>query len=102
MARPSFGGIHGWGAVFELSPRHGGGWTEKVLHSFDDNGTEGIEPVASLILDSAGNLYGTPQQGGIHGDGTVFELSPRQGGGWTETVLHSFGRGTDGIAPTPA
>jgi uncharacterized repeat protein (TIGR03803 family) len=93
-----FGGIHGWGTVFELSPRHGG-WTETVLHSFDDNGTEGIEPVASLILDSAGNLYGTTQQGGIHGDGTVVELSPRQGGGWTETVLHSFGRGTDGISP---
>ena len=35
----------------------------------------------------------------LDGDGTVFELSPRQGGGYTETVLHNFGNGTDGYVP---
>ncbi len=98
-----FGGIHpcagsGCGTVFELSPREGGDYTERVLHSFSNNG-DGFGPHASLILDRAGNLYGTTSDGGIHVFGTVFELSPREGGGWTETVLHSFGSGTDGQGP---
>ena len=77
---------------------------ETVLHSFG-SGTDGQDPQAGLVLDSHGNLYGTTYAGGIHntcfggGCGTVFELSPREGGGWTETVLHSFGNGTDGTFP---
>jgi uncharacterized repeat protein (TIGR03803 family) len=93
----SQGGLHDGGTVFELSPRQGGGWLETVLHSF--NGDDGGAPASELIFDAAGNLYGTTLQGGIHDSGTVFELSPRQGGGWTETVLHSFGKGTDGSRP---
>jgi uncharacterized repeat protein (TIGR03803 family) len=107
------GGIHqtcyeetSCGTVFELSPREGGGWTEQVLHSFG-GGTDGVYPEAGLIMDGAGNLYGTTYQGGIHQTcygnttcGTVFELSPREGGGWTEQVLHSFADGTDGAYPT--
>ena len=89
---------YGCGTVFELSPREGGGYMETVLHSFG-NGTDGENPYASLILDSHGNLYGTTYYGGIHDGGTAFELSPREGGGWTETVLHSFGNGTDGSEP---
>ena len=92
------GGIHSKGTVFELSPREGGGWTETVLHSFG-SGTDGASPYATLTFDGAGNLYGTTLDGGIHGRGTVFELSPRQGGEWSETVLHSFGSGTDGSQP---
>ena len=37
---------------------------EKVLHSFNDNGTDGIHPHAGLIFDAAGNLYGTTSVGG--------------------------------------
>ncbi len=92
------GGIHGYGTAFELTPREGGGWTETVLHSFG-NGTDGVSPDAGLIFDSLGNLYGTTNSGGIHNAGTAFELSPREGGGWTETVLHSFGNGSDGANP---
>ncbi len=94
------GGIHGDGTVFELSPKQGGSWTEKVLHSFG-NGTDGSFPLygVSLIFDTAGNLYGTTYEGGIHGLGTVFELMPSGGGDWTEKVLHSFGGGSDGISP---
>jgi uncharacterized repeat protein (TIGR03803 family) len=70
------GGIHGpdSGTAFELTPREGGGWTEKVLHSF--NGTDGALPLAGLIFDDSGNLYGTTSEGGIHNSGTVFEITP--------------------------
>jgi uncharacterized repeat protein (TIGR03803 family) len=95
----SSGGIHFWGTAFELSPRQGGGWTETVLHSFNDNGTDANQPKAALILDGTGNLYGTTFSGGIHNLGAVFELAPNGSGGWTETVLHSFGNGTDGAEP---
>ncbi len=93
-----YGGTHNSGTVFELTPQAGGGWTEQVLHSFNFNGTDGYYPQASLIFDGAGNLYGTTLEGGIYGVGTVFELTPQAGGGWTENVLHSF-NGTDGYNP---
>jgi uncharacterized repeat protein (TIGR03803 family) len=93
------GGATNYGAVFELSPQVGGGWTEAVLHSFSNNGHDGFYPYSSLIFDAAGNLYGTTSAGGDHKGGTVFELSPAAGGGWTEFVLHNFGGGTDGSEP---
>ena len=92
------GGTYNYGTVFELTPAAGGGWTEKVLHSFS-NGTDGGYPVAGLIFDAAGNLYGTTYRGGTYGCGTVFELTPAAGGSWTEKVLYSFGNGTDGAYP---
>ena len=94
-------GVPGCGTVFELSPTAGGGWTEQVLWNFG-NGTDGTNPEAGLIFDAAGNLYGTTVNGGTYdncsygGCGTVFELTPTAGGGWTEQVLHNFGNGTDG------
>jgi uncharacterized repeat protein (TIGR03803 family) len=88
------------GTVFELSPIEGGGWRETILHSFG-YGSDGAYPYfASVTMDAAGNLYGTTERGGIYGGGTVFEMSPRARGGWTETVLHSFGNGTDGFYPS--
>jgi len=84
------GGAFGLGTVFELTPTAGGGWTETVLHNFNGNGEDGAYPVASLILDASGNLYGTTSEYGVFGLGTVFELTPTAGGGWTETVLLSF------------
>ena len=93
------GGTHSEGTVYELTPAGGGGWTEKVLHSFDQNGTDGAFPAAALIFDTAGNLYGTTAGGGTYSKGTVFELTPVGGGTWTEKVLYSFGNGTDGFSP---
>jgi uncharacterized repeat protein (TIGR03803 family) len=93
------GGAYGWGTVFELSPRAGGGWTESVLHSFQSNLLDGVAPWSGVVFDATGNLYGTAYAGGIHNYGIVFELSPQAGGGWIETVLHNFKAG-DGQFPT--
>jgi uncharacterized repeat protein (TIGR02543 family) len=90
----SAGGIYGNGTVFELSANG----TETVLYNFG-NGGDGQNPYAGLIFDSAGNLDGTTSVGGVYGKGTVFKLSPNGGGGWTETVLYSFGNGSDGVNP---
>jgi uncharacterized repeat protein (TIGR03803 family) len=87
----------GDGMVFELTPKKSGGWTEKVLHRFD--GADGEEPAGTLVFDASGNLYGTTYYGGAYGEGTVFELTPKAGGGWSEKLLHSFGKGTDGAQP---
>jgi uncharacterized repeat protein (TIGR03803 family) len=68
------------------------GWTEKVLHSFDNKGADGIDAQAGVVIDGSGSLYGTIQGGGAFAKGTVFELTPKAGGGWTEQVLHTFQR----------
>jgi uncharacterized repeat protein (TIGR03803 family) len=110
-ATTAFGGTgtnctNGCGTVFELSPA-AKGWTKKTLHYFTNNGKDGSDPVAGLIFDSAGNLYGTTELGGDSTDqdcdggcGTVFELAPSASGGWNERILYNFGHSpTDGIAP---
>lgn len=90
------GGSSSWGTVFELSPVFGGGWTETVLHSFT-GAPDGANPKTSLVMDGAGNLFGTTTGGGSASGGCVFELSPN-GVGWTESVLFNF-PGTNGLEP---
>jgi uncharacterized repeat protein (TIGR03803 family) len=90
------GGSIAVGMVYELTPK-AGQWVYKAIYNFKFNGRDGYGPWAGLIIDKAGNLYGTTEAGGLHDDGTVFELSPTSSGGWTETVLHSF-NGTQGQA----
>jgi uncharacterized repeat protein (TIGR03803 family) len=90
-----FGGPNDGGAVFELTP-YGGGWTEKVLYDgFIGNGVSGSQPYSGVVMDSAGNLYGTTSISGSGGDGVVYELSPTQNG-WVQTILHAFRNGLDG------
>ena len=66
------------GIVFELKPESNGKWTEKILHNFVGNGSDGVGPYAGLIFDSAGNLYSTTFAGGagLGLYGTVFEIIP--------------------------
>ncbi|HEY6768561.1 MAG TPA: choice-of-anchor tandem repeat GloVer-containing protein [Candidatus Sulfotelmatobacter sp.] len=114
------GGAYGYGTVFELSPNSDGTWSETVLHSFKNGDPDGQEPDANLILDAAGNLYGTTQGGALFGVtgyggtglclllgskagcGTVYELIPpaTSGGAWTETVIYNFLGTNDGYFPT--
>jgi uncharacterized repeat protein (TIGR03803 family) len=87
------------GTIFRLSPGKSG-WTKKVLFTFtpDNSATEGNVPTGGLMLDAAGNIYGTTIQGGTYGLGTVFELVPGAKGKYEEQVLWNF-NGTDGGGP---
>jgi uncharacterized repeat protein (TIGR03803 family) len=95
------GGAHSKGQVFEVSPEPGGGWTHQSLYSLVGGAGDGEIPYGGVVLDSAGNLYGTTYYGGQYNGGVVFELSPGLGG-WTETLLHQFTNGADGGNPTSA
>jgi uncharacterized repeat protein (TIGR03803 family) len=86
------------GTVFELSPTSGGVWTEKVLHSFQENGKDGYSLITALTLDAAGDLIGTTAEGGTAYGGTVFKLSPASGGTWTERILLNV-NGKNGTGP---
>jgi len=89
------GGSSAGGTVFELTPSNGG-WTYAVLYSL--YGCDGCGPRASLVMDTAGNLYGTTEQEGAYGYGSVFKLT-RSAGGWTYTSLHDFAGMSDGGMP---
>ena len=90
----------GCGTVFELTPSLSG-WTETVLYNFRGP-NDGVVPYGGLVLDPAGNLYGTTPYGGAGGGGTVFELTPSNGG-WVFGVLYSFVlEGTGGPTDTLA
>jgi uncharacterized repeat protein (TIGR03803 family) len=91
------GGANSKGTVFKLTPNGVSGYTESVLHSFV--GSDGAYPTTSLITDTNGNLYGTTNGGGANAKGTVFKLTLDGSGSYTESVLYSFGTGTDGANP---
>lgn len=99
------GGVYGAGVVYELSPG-AGGWTETILYNFRGGAEDGASPHATLMADSAGNLYGTTVSGGLNpgtcraGCGTVYMLTPAAGE-WQETVLYRFSGGADGAVPYP-
>jgi hypothetical protein len=86
----SEGGTGGNGTIFQLTPPKGqGAWAKTVLYNFPKNFRASVN---SLVIDQAGNLYGTTFYGGQYSSGIVFEMSPPapQGGAWSFTVLHSF------------
>jgi uncharacterized repeat protein (TIGR03803 family) len=85
----SAGGLYGYGTVFQLKPSKSG-WQENVLYNFQMQSDGGV-PYAGLIFDHSGNLYGAATEGGSgsNGGGTVFELTPSNGG-WTFTVLYAL------------
>ena len=97
---------NGCGTVYEVNP-NGVGIGLYSFECFLNSASDGWRPASSLVEDSAGNLYGTTELGGLvdcsspfsnTGCGTVFELTPGSSG-WTETILYKFTGGTDGSAP---
>lgn len=81
---------NGCGTVFVLTP-HG---VENVLYAFQ-GGSDGSAPQGGVVLDGAGNIYGTTGLGGSNNDGTVFELSANG----TKSVLYAFQGANDGNSP---
>jgi uncharacterized repeat protein (TIGR03803 family) len=95
---PYCGGSLGCGVVFKLKPTHGGGWQERVLHRFAAFAGDGQYPFSGVVMDAAGNVYGTTFSGGVNGNGSVFMLSFSVAG-WKETILHNFSKARNGTGP---
>jgi uncharacterized repeat protein (TIGR03803 family) len=93
------GGTGGHGVIFRMTRGANGVWKETVLHSIYQ-AVNGDGPSSGVVMDSAGNLYGTTIAGGSASCdcGVVFKLSPGANGVWTYTVLHRF-TGSDGAEP---
>jgi len=87
----SYGGTHQYfGVVYKVSKSG----KETVLYNFT-GGADGAQPNAGLVMDAAGNLYGTTTGGGANGHGAIFKLNKKG----KETVLYSFTGGTDAAVP---
>jgi uncharacterized repeat protein (TIGR03803 family) len=86
------------GVVYELT-KQGNEWKETIVYSFQ-GGSSGNQPYAGVVMDSAGNLYGTTDGGGSDsGCGVIYKLAPTGQGKWKYSVLHRFGASHDGCAP---
>jgi uncharacterized repeat protein (TIGR03803 family) len=99
-----YGGVNGNGSVYKLTPNGSGGYTESLIYSFLGlKKKDGAFPLAGVLIDKNGNVFGTAQEGGIsgascsYGCGLVYELTPGTSG-YTETVLYRFGK-VDGHNP---
>jgi uncharacterized repeat protein (TIGR03803 family) len=83
----------GAGTVFKLIPNKDGSWSETILHGFPQHAggsPDGQTPFDGLIMDGAGNLYGTTSAGGPDDQGIVFKLAPTKRGSWKESILYRF------------
>jgi uncharacterized repeat protein (TIGR03803 family) len=89
-----YGGLNGFGTIYELTPS-AGSWTETVAYDF---GSDGHYPISGVIMDDAGNFYGTTYLGGSVNIGTAFQLVPSNGS-LTENFHYSFLGGQDGGRP---
>ena len=97
-------GGNNFGIVFEVRP-HGSRWKEKMIYNFcsRNNCADGASPLAGLVMDGNGVLYGTTSSGGAGcswpGCGAVFKLAHTKNG-WKETILYRFrGGSSDGAGP---
>ena len=94
----------GCGTVFRLRPQPtfcaalSCPWINTVLYTFT-GGSDGSDPYTGVVLDRAGNVYGTTYAGGASHSGVVYKISPT-GSGWSYSTIHGFAGGTDGANPT--
>lgn len=86
-----YGGSADAGVLFKITPDG----NEEVLHSFGATESDGVVPLAGVVSDNIGNLYGTTWSGGQNDNGVVYKIAPDG----TETLLHVFAGGEDGGAP---
>jgi uncharacterized repeat protein (TIGR03803 family) len=82
--------LNGCGTIFQLTPTSSC-WNETTIYSFTD-GEDGKFPIAGMVADKAGKLYGVTSTDGPNSGGTVFELSP-SGGGWTYQTIYALPNG---------
>lgn len=89
---PTFGIRRGCGTVFKLTPNPDGSWTHTVLHDFLSGPLWRSEHVlyAGLVLDAAGNLYGTTADHWAFYYGTVFKMAPNPDGTWTWSTIYTM------------
>jgi hypothetical protein len=97
------GAYSGCGTIFKLTPNGHGSWSKSTLYSFQGAPNDGEGPGTGLVLDQAGNVYGTTAGGGLQCPydepcGVVFRLTP-SGSQWQETILYFFTGGSDGYLP---
>jgi uncharacterized repeat protein (TIGR03803 family) len=97
------GGPSEGGTAFKIMPSNG--WETQMIYGFAPG--QGGQPYfpgpgATMIIDNAGNLYGTTTSDGAYGQGSVFKLSPTGDGSWSYnyTDLHDFTGGSDGGNPS--
>src|SRR5437899_1433061 len=83
------------GTLVSMPGSHAATKKEEVLYDFHP-GRYGRKPFSGVVMDGAGNLYGTTYEGGRKGCGVIYKL---RGGAWTYTSLHDFAGGNDGCAP---
>jgi len=95
------GGNYPSGTVFKVAHNPNRSWTEKVLYTFQ-HGDDGAFPLANVIFDARGNLFGVASEGGKNLAGTLFRMKPPTGrtSDWGFSILYSFNRGQDAGAPS--
>jgi uncharacterized repeat protein (TIGR03803 family) len=91
------GGPSDDGTVFELANGGGGTYTYELLYAFTGS-SDGRLPLAGVVLDANGNLFGTTSQGGAHSGGTVYKLANNGNGSYSLQTIYSF-NGLYGAAP---
>ena len=98
MAQPSSGGKGceaGCGTVYKVALQHDGKWKETLIHTFG-NGQNGGGPYGGVVMDKAGNLYGTAAGPGGALCGVIYKLAPARKGKRKYSIVHTFGEGHDG------
>jgi hypothetical protein len=98
----------GCGTVYKLTPTPSG-YAETIIYSFKGSG-DGALPLATLVLDASGALFGTTSEGGAGNDrscggglggcGTIFSLTPSESGTYSERLIHEFVDPFAGTIPT--
>lgn len=90
----------GCGTVYKLKPQPDGSWKETVLHRFNNDGKDGVNPGwGSLFMDASGRLYGTTRAGGPAVAGIIYRLTHQPDGHWKESILYNFKQDASGYSP---